>query len=230
MFPEKYTYLIINLATVFFPFVLSFDKKVAFYKQWKYLFPAIFITAVFFLVWDAFFTLSGVWQFNEKYILGIKIFSLPLEEWLFFLTVPYACVFIYEVLPKYFPSLFSHKSSRIFFLVLAILLLLAGIFFIGKLYTTTVFVFTSLFILLCMFWLKLPHWGYFLLAYLIQIIPFLLVNGILTALPVVMYNDAENLGLRIYTIPAEDSIYSMLLLLMNVAFFEYLQKGNLSEK
>jgi lycopene cyclase domain-containing protein len=71
---------------------------------------------------------------------------------------------------------------------------------------------------------KIPHWGYFLLAYLIQIIPFLIVNGILTALPVVIYNNAENLGLRIYTIPAEDTIYSLLLLLMNVAFFEYMRR------
>lgn len=225
MFPEKYTYLIINLATVFFPFVLSFDKKVAFYKQWKYLFPATIITAFFFIVWDYFFTVLGVWEFNDKYILGIKFFSLPLEEWLFFFTVPYACVFIYEVLPKYLKSPFPHNRSRIFFLVLSILLLVAGIFFIGKFYTATVFIFSALFIFLCLVWLKIPHWGYFLLAYLVSIIPFLLVNGILTALPVVMYNNAENLGLRIYTIPAEDTIYSMLLLLMNVAFFEYLRKG-----
>ncbi|MGZ5283774.1 MAG: lycopene cyclase domain-containing protein, partial [Bacteroidia bacterium] len=168
---------------------------------------------------------SGVWQFNEKYILGIKILELPMEEWLFFFTVPYACVFIYEVLPKYFSSPFPHKASKIFFIILAVLLLVFGLIFIGRIYTSTVFVFTALFIFLCMVWLKPPHWGNFLLAYLVQIIPFLIVNGILTALPVVMYNNAENLGLRIYTIPAEDTIYSMLLLLMNIAFFEYLRKA-----
>ncbi|RYD79788.1 MAG: lycopene cyclase domain-containing protein [Sphingobacteriales bacterium] len=222
--PEKYTYLLLNLASVFFPFILSFDNKVAFYKQWKYLFPAAIITAFFFLVWDYFFTISGVWQFNERYILGIKILSLPIEEWLFFFTVPYACVFIYEVLPKYFKSPFSHKLAKIFFQILGISLFICGAVFIGRVYTSTVFIFTALFILLCLAWLKIPHLGYFLLAYLVQIIPFLIVNGILTSLPVVIYNNQENLGLRIYTIPAEDTIYSLLLLLMNVAFFEFLRK------
>ena len=224
MLPEKYIYLAINLATVFFPFVLSFDKKVAFYKQWKYLFPAAILTAFLFILWDYFFTNTNVWQFNDKYILGIKILQLPIEEWLFFFTVPYACVFIYEVLPKYFKSPFSHKSSKLFFIILAVLLLISGLFFIGRIYTSTVFIGTALFIFLCVFGFKIPHWGYFLLAYLIQIIPFLIVNGILTALPVVIYNNAENLGLRIYTIPAEDTIYSLLLLLMNIAFFEFMRR------
>ncbi len=56
----------------------------------------------------------------------------------------------------------------------------------------------------------------FLAAYAICLIPFLLVNGLLTALPVVLYNDSENIGLRIYTIPAEDVFYGMLLVLGNV--------------
>lgn len=50
---------------------------------------------------------------------------------------------------------------------------------------------------------------------------FLLVNGILTALPVVIYNDMENIGLRIYTIPLEDNAYGLLMLLLNVSLMEY---------
>ena len=63
----------------------------------------------------------------------------------------------------------------------------------------------------------------FLISYAIVLIPFLIVNGFLTAIPVVLYNDAENLGIRIYTIPFEDAFYGMLLVMMNISIFEKLR-------
>jgi hypothetical protein len=56
-----------------------------------------------------------------------------------------------------------------------------------------------------------------------------MVNGILTAWPVVEYNDAENLGIRIFidgwaNIPIDDTIYCLLLLLMNVSLYHYFEK------
>jgi lycopene cyclase domain-containing protein len=47
---------------------------------------------------------------------------------------------------------------------------------------------------------------------------------VLTSLPVVGYNNEENLALRVFTIPVEDFVYLFTMLLMTVTSYEYLQK------
>jgi hypothetical protein len=42
------------------------------------------------------------WQFNDAFAGKFRFLHLPLGEWLFFLGVPYACIFIYEVVVAYF--------------------------------------------------------------------------------------------------------------------------------
>ena len=205
------------------PLALSFDKKVAFYKKWKFMFPAMILPAMFYIVWDMIFTQNGVWSFNEQYITGIKLYNLPLEEVMFFFIVPYCCVFIYECIRCYFPNIISTVFSDSFLLLLSILLLVLGILNQERAYTFFTCIFTVIFILITLF-LKKKGWVFhsaaFLIAYAIILIPFLIVNGFLTAIPVVLYNNAENLSIRIYTIPVEDTCYGMLLVLMNVVGYE----------
>lgn len=63
--------------------------------------------------------------------------------------------------------------------------------------------------------------GYFWMAYFIHLIPFLIVNGVLTATPVVLYNPNEITGFRIYTIPIEDTVYALTCLLLPITVMEY---------
>jgi lycopene cyclase domain-containing protein len=60
-----------------------------------------------------------------------------------------------------------------------------------------------------------------------MLIPFFIVNGILTGSfienEVVWYNNSENLGIRLFTIPIEDTIYALSLILTNLALTEYFQ-------
>ena len=109
-----FTYFLILAASLAGPLALSFDKKVAFYKNWKYLFPAMIIPAMLYIVWDIYFTSKGVWSFNPAYITGIKLYNLPLEEVLFFFIVPYCCLFIYACIRAYFPNLVNKKSADLF--------------------------------------------------------------------------------------------------------------------
>src|SRR4028119_1704544 len=129
-----YTYLLIDVLSVLFPFVLSFDKKVAFYKLWKYLLPAIGINGVLFVLWDIYFTAHGVWSFNPEYICGIYIFNLPIEEVLFFVVVPYSCAFIYECLNAYVEREVVTKPKLVTTVVL-VLSLASCLLYYNKIYT-----------------------------------------------------------------------------------------------
>lgn len=217
----NYIYLLINVAVIFFPLILSFDKRVHFFSKWKFVLPAILLTGLVFLIWDLLFVKLNVWSFNPNYIVGIHFFGLPLEEMLFFLTVPYACIFIYECLNAYFPNndlqKYSFSISNLF------LGLCIAILFFGYNRWYTLINFGFLFIVLAYVEyinVELRFMYKFYRAYLVSLIPFYIVNGFLTSIPVVLYNDKQNLGFRVGTIPFEDHFYLMGLLLMNIYLYE----------
>lgn len=223
----KFLYLILNLLTISLPFLLSFDRKVGYYKRWHFLFPSITIVALVFIAWDIIFTSVGIWGFNSRYLVGFSIFKLPIEEWLFFITIPYASVFVYDCLKYYFPNWKTSNTGNMIAVFLGIILAIFALLNLGKHYTYVTFI-TLAFVLFLLSISKADYLGRFFVAYIIILIPFLLVNGILTGSwisePVVWYNDNFNLDLRILTIPLEDVFYGMLLILSNVALYEYLQK------
>jgi len=225
-----YTYLCINILTILIPFALSFERRVLYVSKWKYLFPAIFIVGLIFIVWDYFFTLWGVWGFNHAYLVGVYILNLPLEEVLFFVCIPFSCVFIYEVLAYFIPQDIGTRVALPLTYVLVVILGMAGIIYLDKIYTSVTFL-SLAFLLLVLFLSVKPHWlGRFYLMYLISLVPFLIVNGVLTnglsfiePRPVVWYNNHVNLSLRFIGIPLEDFFYSLLLLLGVVSVYEFLK-------
>lgn len=218
-----YTYLILNLACIFFPFILSFDKKIAYYKLWKPLFIGILISAAFFIIWDIFFTKLGVWSFNPTYIMGIYIFNLPIEEILFFITVPYACIFIYEVVNGY-TKRDVIGCGKPYSVVISVICLVLIILFHDKTYTLVNASICLIMLLYAAFIYKSQNLGRFFLAYFISLIPFLICNGLLTALPVVIYNNNENMNLRLFTIPLEDTLYGLSLMLIPILIMDYFKK------
>lgn len=221
----KYLYLYLDLFTLLGPLLLSFDKKVAFYKKWKALFPAILIMAIIFIAWDIYFTKTGIWGFNARYLSGIYFFNLPIEECLFFFVVPYACMFIYECLNAYIVKDYFKKTYRLIFSILALVLIIIAIILYHQLYTSITFGGCGILILFMVVYFKSLYLSRFLLAYLVSLIPFLLVNGILTGSmineQVVWYNSKHIFNLRIFTIPIEDTIYNLFMLLTTITWYEY---------
>ncbi len=209
-------YTRINLLVLAVPLALSFDRKVAFWRRWSQVVPAIISVVVVFGAWDVWKTSQGVWGFNPVYAGDVRLGHLPLGEWLFFICVPYACLFILECVRAYFRDRILGIPRWAVFAVAA---LFAGLAFgvRERIYTGSVF--ASVGLVLAAMELRVPStvrsrnfWVAMGLTYL----PFLIVNGVLTGLPIVWYDDAQILGLRIIRIPLEDFFYSFSMLALAV--------------
>ncbi len=172
----------------------------------------------------------GFWGFNPDYLIGINLINLPVEEWLFFFVIPYCSVFIYVCLNYFLKKDVFEPYGKNVALVLGVALLIIAFLNMSRAYTFWNFLFCGVFLLIHALVWKKKYLGRFFVAYLLHLIPFLIVNGILTGTlvdePIVWYNDQENLAIRIGTIPIEDTIYALLLLLMNVTIYERLKETN----
>ncbi len=221
--PDRFLYVLLDVGAISVPFAFSFYTNAPFIKTIGRVIPAILLPMALFIVWDVFFTKWGIWGFNDTYLIGMRILELPIEEWLFFICIPYACLFTYFALKHIRPV----QSERIhyFAMDLGVIVLAVGLLNLDKAYTATTGIGLGL-LLIYMAYMRKRYLAQFFLSYLVILIPFFIINGVLTGswIPdqVVWYNDAENLGLRLGTIPVEDPFYGMLLLLMNTVIWEEL--------
>ncbi|MBS1521922.1 MAG: lycopene cyclase domain-containing protein [Bacteroidetes bacterium] len=229
----KYTYLLIDLLSLAVPLVFSFHPKIRLYRHWNALLTAILITAVCYVLWDSWFTHLGVWGFNSRYTTGIYVGNLPLEELLFFVCIPYSCVFTFECLSGILSPALMQKAVKPFGYCFTIILLLFATIFYAQAYTASSFALLAAMIFAGT--IKNISWlPKFYVVYVILLIPFLIVNGVLTGTglssPIVWYNASGIIGLRILTIPVEDVFYGMGLILANVWVYSAIRKRELQHR
>ncbi|TKC10507.1 lycopene cyclase domain-containing protein [Pedobacter polaris] len=221
----RYTYLLVDFFTIIVPLLFSFHPRLQFHKTWKAFFPAVVVTGVLFVIWDIYFTHLGVWGFNPDYILGANFLGLPLEELLFFLCIPYSCVFTYHCLTQLLKLQLPKPAEDVLTLAFVFLGVFGGIYYWGSLYTASTGLVMVGLLILARFVLKVRWLGKFYLVYLVLLIPFCIVNGILTGTgldaPVVWYNAKHIIGLRIMTIPFEDVFYGLNLILLNLLIYNW---------
>jgi lycopene cyclase domain-containing protein len=219
-----YEYLLFNLLVLSGPVAFSFDQRVRFFAHWRRAGLAVVTVAPFFLAWDILVT-GRHWWFNPRYTAGPVLIGLPLGEWLFFLSVPFACLFIWQIFTQHNPNPVP-RSRRIVAAVIAAAVLVAGVAFAaGKEYTAL-----ALFVFGLAVYLGNVHRIFdrsFLFYFLIIIFGLILLcNGYLTARPVVLYDNLYITGRWIYTIPIEDFVYGYALVFLTVAVYERLRRRN----
>ncbi len=228
----KYTYLLVNFFSIVIPFIFSFHPKLNFYKTWHAFLPAAFITGICFISWDIYFTDLGIWGFNEQYLTGIKITNLPVEEVLFFFCIPYACLFTFHCVAIFFRKPFLDNSENYITPILIAIFLFIAIVNYNKAYTASTFLILSIMLYLAKYTFEIKWLDRFYIIYCVLLLPFSIVNGILTGTgidqPVVWYNEKEFMGFRILTIPLEDIFYGMVMILMNLLIYHYFLERKVS--
>ena len=173
-------YLWINILSISVPLAVSFHPRIKLYKSWPSLFAAIFLVLIPYIIWDIYFTQQGFWGFNETYLLGVFILDLPIEEWLFFICIPYACIFTHKSVLTINPKLsVSPKSTKVISAIIATVLISTVALNTGKAYTAISGLF-ALVALALAFKTDKKLLGQYYCTFLFMLIPFFIVNGILT--------------------------------------------------
>ena len=220
-------YLIIDLLIILFPLILSFKWKFKYYKYWKPLFASIFIVGLTYIIWDAVVTYRGDWAFNYEYLQGINLIGLPIEEIMFFIVVPYSCIFIYENL-VYFIKEKEAPFNKYFYISIIIFLIIGGFIFFHQDYTILSLLSCASFLIIAiLFFPDIIKSRNYWLYIAISMIPFIIFNYLLTSIPIVTY--APNAiwggeGLwngRFFTIPFEDFFYNFSMLSFYLLVYLY---------
>jgi lycopene cyclase domain-containing protein len=220
-------YLVIEIVAVAIPLIFSFDKNMQFYKNWKSVLLSFLIVSSVYIAVDICFTKYGIWGFNPKYHSNIILLHLPIEEWLFFLAIPYASIFVHYTFVYYFPNIFLGKTqTRALSALLILFLFIVMVLNYQRIYT----VYNSIMLILAIFLAnfdKAKIMNRFYITFLIILVPFFMVNSILTGAfiegSVLLYNPSDILGIRIFTVPVEDVGYAFSLVLLNLLLISRFQ-------
>lgn len=224
----KYEYLIFNLIVLSGPIFFGLQKKFYFFNYWKEALISIVIAAIPFLIWDVQVT-GKHWFFAEEYVLSFNIINLPFEEILFFISVPFACLFTWQMIKKFSKNINDDKritkNQNHILTLIVIVFMIIGIITMQtpKEYTTLASLFFASSILIdkrfgANIFLK-KYFGYYMLLVTIFTLIF---NGYLTWRPVVTYNPIYQLDFRIFTIPIEDFFFGFALIIIATTIFEKL--------
>ncbi|MFN4212790.1 MAG: lycopene cyclase domain-containing protein [Microgenomates group bacterium] len=222
----KLEYLVFNLIIFFLPIFASFFyPKINYPTNFQALF-SIFISSLIFIIHDN-KVANKWWRFNKRFILGIKIFNLPTEEILFFLTVSFSCLTLWLNLKN-----ISNLSIKNYFYGSFHILIFIFYHFLflktKKPYPKFVNFFYFFILFFDIFFkthlvFKLNFLIFILITYLLTLI----FNFYLTKRPVVLYNEQFKSGLKILSIPIEDFLYGINFLYLTIFLFEFLSNNSI---
>lgn len=226
-----YTYSLVLFFTVIICFVASFDKRLLFNRHFGAFIKAAVLVAIPFIAWDVWFTAKGVWWFNTDYTLGIVIAGLPLEEWLFFICIPFSCVFTYYCLDKFYKMEWLSGFNNLIVFVTVIVCSVVALLHYDKIYTLVTAIATILTLIYLHFIVSAKWIGKASFVFTVLMLGFFPVNGVLTgfglASPIVNYNPNNFLGIRMITIPIEDAVYGYTQFLLVLYFFKLFSKNKI---
>ncbi|NTU73510.1 lycopene cyclase domain-containing protein [Candidatus Roizmanbacteria bacterium] len=114
---HHFEYLVLLLLCYGFPFVFGLiHRKLLKDEKLSLLNLTVIVASIPFILWDMLAVTRGHWWFNSNFITGWKVGYLPIEEVLFFLLIPQACLFIWVALHRFrsFHEFFTTVTSKHF--------------------------------------------------------------------------------------------------------------------
>ncbi len=93
-------YLAILLILLVSAIFIKWKYHIRLYESKKEAIIIILVFSVIGILWDSFAIFRGHWSFPGPGLIGIKIGSMPLEEYLFILIVPFWTITVYKALTK----------------------------------------------------------------------------------------------------------------------------------
>ena len=221
----KAEYLLFDIAMLGAPLVLSWVRGPMFFAhRWTRALTALAVGGLPWVVWDILVT-ERHWWFAPEHTLGWSVLGLPVEEWGFFLVVPFACLYTWEVLVTG-PRRAAHPALTFAGAVLALVGVLVG----GALWWGTGLEYTALSVgcmgaaaavdlALGTHLLRRPAtWAYLALVSVFTLV----FNNYLTGRPIVLYDPQFQLDLRLLTMPVEDLGFGLGLMLTVTSLYTWL--------
>lgn len=222
---KQFIYSVLLLGFLLVPIISDWKRKDLFFRNFKYILPAILFSGAIFTLWDMRFTELGIWNYNPEYISCINILKLPAEQWLLLLALPCFSIFVYERVKQK-----SGNFDRGNLFVGISLVLLVGFGLLAWYQREKLYPFFTFFLLTVYFGYIIfrnrfkSHLTPFYLAFFLSVIPYFIMRMIITTLPVISFHPGHIIGVLVYRMPVEDLAYFFLLFIMNVSIYEYLKE------
>jgi len=202
-----------------FIIILSLTISYAVYSKMK--FPSLHTAQkvapvlIFFVIWD--FLVTGTWwHFNPDYVTSLTYIPqlrLPLEEILFFITVPFAILTLVENMLSKDWFLKQLSNTQYLTSIIGAVKLVLGVLLILSVFNTWWYTATVLLLLIVLDYNMLKKRSFFL-GFVFTLGATLIFNYYLTSIPIVLYNDMYKSSILIGTIPIEDFGYAVILYIL----------------
>jgi len=95
-------YLLILLGILFFARALQKYNNLQLFRNRFHMYAYVVTNFILGVVWDYFSVWLKIWEFPFKGTIGIRIGILPIEEFLFFLILPYFGITVFKLFEKKF--------------------------------------------------------------------------------------------------------------------------------
>ncbi|GAA1514846.1 lycopene cyclase domain-containing protein [Brevibacterium permense] len=105
---SAFEYLLLMGACVLITLPLELFFRARVYRRWRTVLWALVPVIVVFCLWDVVAIARDHWVYNPRFVTGIHLGNLPLEELVFFIVIPLCALLSYEAVGTVLTAVRKH--------------------------------------------------------------------------------------------------------------------------